>query len=132
MRSRRARTRSRWSTRTARSGRSAFAAVDPSAPATITVAKTRFAVGEPITVSWTNALGNRYDWLDLHAADATPTTGRLWLWRYIDARIFGSARFKAEATGNWPLPPGRYRVTLCVDDGYDCLATTRAFRVVAS
>ena len=69
---------------------------------------------------------------DLHAADATPTTGRLWLWRYIDARIFGSARFKAEATGNWPLPPGRYRVTLCVDDGFDCLATTRAFRVVAS
>ena len=59
-------------------------------------------------------------------------TGRLWLWRYIDARIFGSARFKAEATGNWPLPPGRYRVTLCVDDGFECLATTQAFRVVAS
>ena len=93
-------------------GNSNHAVIEPSsqhsgtstnAPATITVSKTRFAVGEPITVSWTNALGNRYDWLDLHAADATPSTGRLWLWRYIDARIFGSARFKAEATGNWPL-----------------------------
>jgi exonuclease III len=113
-------------------GQSVFAAVDASAPATIAVSKSRFAVGEPITVSWTNALGNRYDWLDLHAATATPTTGRIWLWRYIDARIFGSARFKAEATGNWPLPPGRYRVSLCVDDGYACLATTHAFRVVAS
>ncbi len=111
--------------------RFAIAAVDPSAPATIAVSKTRFASGEPITVSWTNAPGNRYDWLDLYAADATPTTGRIWLWRYIDARIFGSARFKAESTGNWPIPPGRYRVSLCVDDGYVCLATTEPFRVTA-
>ena len=88
-------------------------------------------MGEPIVVSWTNAPGNRYDWLDLHAADATPTTGRIWLWRYIGARVFGSAPFKAEATGNWPLPPGRYRVTLCVDDGFVCLASTDPFRVVA-
>ena len=104
--------------------------VDPTAPATISVGRRRYAVGEPIVVSWTNAPGNRYDWLDLTAADATPTTGRIWLWRYIDARIFGSAPFKAEATGNWPLPPGRYRVSLCVDDGFDCLASTDAFRVV--
>jgi exonuclease III len=110
--------------------RAAFAVVDPTAPATISVGQRRYAVGEPILVSWTNAPGNRYDWLDLTAADATPTTGRIWLWRYIDARIFGSAPFKAEATGNWPLPPGRYRVSLCVDDGFDCLASTDAFRVV--
>jgi endonuclease/exonuclease/phosphatase family metal-dependent hydrolase len=110
--------------------RSAFAVVEPTAPATISVAQRRYAVGEPILVSWTNAPGNRYDWLDLTAADATPTTGRIWLWRYIDARIFGSAPFKAEATGNWPLPPGRYRVSLCVDDGFGCLASTDAFRVV--
>jgi hypothetical protein len=110
--------------------RAAFAVVDPTAPATISVGQRRYAVGEPILVSWTNAPGNRYDWLDLTAADATPTTGRIWLWRYIDARIFGSAPFKAEATGNWPLPPGRYRVSLCVDDGFDCLASADAFRVV--
>ncbi len=109
--------------------RSAFAAVDPKAPASISVAERRYAVGEPIVVSWTNAPGNRYDWLDLHAANATPTTGRIWLWRYIGARVFGSAAFKAETTGNWPLPPGRYRVTLCVDDGFVCLARTGSFRV---
>ena len=112
-------------------GPSAFAVVDPTAPATIAVvevAGSRWASRSPCRGRTRS--GNRYDWLDLHAADATPTTGRIWLWRYIDARIFGSARFKAEATGNWPLPPGRYRVTLCVDDGYDCLATTEAFRVV--
>ena len=110
--------------------RASFTVVDPRAPATISVAKERYAASEPIVVSWTNAPGNRYDWLDLHAANATPTTGRLWLWRYIDARMFGSAPFKAEATGNWPLPPGRYRVTLCVDDGFVCLAETESFRVV--
>ena len=110
--------------------RTTFTAVDPQAPATISVAEKRYEVGEPIVVSWTNAPGNRYDWLDLHAASATPSTGRIWLWRYIDARIFGSAAFKAEATGNWPLPPGRYRVTLCVDDGFECSARTEPFRVV--
>lgn len=109
-----------------------MALVDPAAPATIEVASRTYAVGEPIAVSWTNAPGNRYDWLDVHAADATPTTGRIWNWRYIGARVFGTASIKAEATGNWPLPPGRYRVSLCVDDGFVCLATTAAFRVVAS
>ena len=89
-------------------------------------------MGEPIVVSWTNAPGNRYDWLDLYAANSSPTTGRIWLWRYVDARVFGSAAFKAEATGNWPLPPGRYRVSLCVDDGYTCLGRTESFRVMTA
>jgi hypothetical protein len=108
------------------------ALVDADAPATIVVSSRTFAVGEPILVTWTNAPGNRYDWLDVHAADATPTTGRLWNWRYVGARVFGTTAVKAEATGNWPLPPGRYRVSLCVDDGFVCPATTQAFRIVAS
>jgi hypothetical protein len=108
------------------------ALVDPDAPATIVVSSRTFAVGEPIVVTWTNAPGNRYDWLDVHAAAATPTTGRIWNWRYLGARVFGTTAVKAEATGNWPLPPGRYRVSLCVDDDYVCLARTQAFRIVAS
>ena len=110
--------------------RAAFAAVDPQAPATIAVGRRRYAVGEPIVVSWTNAPGNRYDWLDLTAADATPTTGRIWLWRYIDARIFGSAPFKAEATGQLAAPTGPIPGDRSAsDDGFDCLASTDAFRV---
>jgi hypothetical protein len=108
-----------------------LAAVDPVAPATIDVSSRTYGVGEPIFVTWAGAPGNRYDWLDVHAASATPTTGRIWNWRYIDAAVFGSAAIKAEATGNWPLPPGRYRISLCVDDDYVCLATSRTFRVVA-
>jgi Endonuclease/Exonuclease/phosphatase family len=108
------------------------ALVEPGAPPTIAVSARRFDVGEPIVVTWTNAPGNRYDWLDVHAADATPTTGRIWNWRYIGGRVFGTAPIKAEATGNWPLPPGRYRVSLCVDDDYVCVATTRAFTIVGT
>jgi endonuclease/exonuclease/phosphatase family metal-dependent hydrolase len=108
------------------------ALVDPGAPATIEVSSQTFAVGEPIIVTWTNAPGNRYDWLDVHGAAATPTTGRIWNWRYLGARVFGTTAVKAEATGNWPLPPGRYRVSLCVDDDFVCLATTQAFRIVGS
>jgi exonuclease III len=107
-----------------------FATVDRGARATIAVSSQTYAVGEPIVVTWANGPGNRYDWLDVHAADATPTTGRIWNYRYIGARVAGTAAVKAEATGNWPLPPGRYRVSLCVDDGFACLATTPAFRIV--
>jgi hypothetical protein len=110
---------------------SALAAVDPAAPASIDVSARTYDVGDPIVVTWAGAPGNRYDWLDVHAADATPATGRIWNWRYIGARVFGSAAIKAEAVGNWPLPPGRYRISLCVDDDYACVATSRAFRVVA-
>jgi hypothetical protein len=62
--------------------------------------------GEPIRVGWFGAPGNRYDWLSL---------------------IRGC--FAPEA---WPLRPGRYAVGLCVDDDYDCIATSEVFRIVAS
>jgi endonuclease/exonuclease/phosphatase family metal-dependent hydrolase len=106
-----------------------FSVVDPAAPATITVSKHHFAVGQAIGVTWTSDPGNRFDWLGLTRGAGTPAVYPLLEWQYIQARIFGSARIDAGARGAWPLPPGRYRVSLCIDDDYRCIASTDAFTI---
>jgi hypothetical protein len=106
-----------------------FSIVDPSLPPTLTVSKRHFARGESIGVTWTNAPGNRFDWLGVTRGAGTPAVYPLLEWRYIQARIFGSARINAGARGAWPLPPGRYRVSLCIDDDYRCIASTAAFTI---
>jgi hypothetical protein len=105
-----------------------FVVVDPSAPATIVAAKGSFEVGEPVEVSWTNGPGNRYDWIALSPA-GTGAHGYL-VWRYVDARVIGTASIGRASDGPWPLPPGDYEVNLCSDDSYDCVATTPPFSVV--
>jgi endonuclease/exonuclease/phosphatase family metal-dependent hydrolase len=109
--------------------RSSLALVDRGAAATIRASARRYGRGESITVTWTGGTGNRYDWLALNRNCFDPTSCPLRQWRYIDGRVFGSARFTRGSTGSWPLRPGRYVVSLCVDDGFRCLATSEPFRV---
>ena len=103
--------------------------VDRAASATITTSASHYGSGEPITVSWTGGTGNRYDWLALNRDCFDPTACPLRQWRYIDGRVFGTARFTKGSTGTWPLRPGRYIVSLCVDDDYRCIATSARFRI---
>lgn len=106
-----------------------FVVVDPDAAPTIVAAKDEFAVGEAIEVSWTNGLGNRNDWIALTAAGKS---ARSYLtWRYIDARVLGTASIGRASDGTWPLPPGEYQVHLCTDDSYTCIASTQPFSVFA-
>ncbi len=48
----------------------------------------------------------------------------------VNAASIGSARFAPDSEGVWPLRPGRYVVGLCLDDDYDCIATSEIFRIV--
>ena len=48
----------------------------------------------------------------------------------MNAASIGSARFTRGSEGVWPPPPGRYVVGLCLDDDYDCIATSEIFRIV--
>ena len=109
-----------------------LAVVDRAAGATITTSAGRYAQGEPIQVSWTGGLGNRYDWLALTRNCFDPSACALRQWRYIDGRPYGSARFGKGSEGTWPLRPGRYAVSLCVDDDFRCVATSAVFRVAAA
>jgi hypothetical protein len=103
--------------------------VDPSAAPTVSVSKRHYARGEAIAVSWTGAPGNRFDWLGVTRGAGTPADYPLIEWRYVGSRIFGSGPINTGARGVWPLPPGRYRVSLCVDDDYRCIASSGAFTV---
>jgi hypothetical protein len=110
--------------------RSRIALVDRDARPTITTSGRRYEQGEPIRVTWTGGLGNRYDWLSLNRNCFDPATCPLRGWRYIDGAVHGSARFTPGSEGVWPVRPGRYAVSLCVDDDYRCVATSAVFRVV--
>lgn len=48
----------------------------------------------------------------------------------MNAASIGSARFTPDSEGVWPPRPGRYVVGLCLDDDYDCIATSEIFRIV--
>ncbi len=101
----------------------------------------RFAAGRPITVTWSNVPGNRWDWLGLYkATDANVATdgsipddsGDYLLFEYTNTAIEGRGRFsKTSQTGSasWPLPPGRYEARLMLDDGYRTVARSRPFTV---
>jgi hypothetical protein len=90
----------------------------------------RYIQGEPIDVEWFGAPGNRYDWLALNRNCFDPERCPLRGWRYVNAASIGSARFAPDSEGVWPLRPGRYIVGLCLDDDYDCIATSEIFRIV--
>jgi hypothetical protein len=111
---------------------SSVALVNRRKPATIRTLASRYEQGEPIEVRWKGGTGNRYDWLALNRDCFDPTSCPLRQWRYVDARPFGTARFTNGSEGVWPLRPGRYVVSLCVDDDYRCVATSKVFRVVGA
>jgi len=94
--------------------------VAPGAQPTVSVARRVFAVGEAISVNWRNDPGNRYDWLSVNARNGTPLTLDLLEWRYVGAAVDGHGTIGRRDHGDWPLPAGRYRVWLCLDDGYVC------------
>jgi endonuclease/exonuclease/phosphatase family metal-dependent hydrolase len=81
------------------------------------------ASGEPIDVGWTNAPGNRWDWIGIYKRGADPNVAYYLVWAYTDATIEGSVSLDESAEGKFPLPPGKYTAMLLVDDAYEAVAT---------
>jgi Endonuclease/Exonuclease/phosphatase family len=81
----------------------------------------RYAQGEPITVEWENAPGNRWDWIGIYAAGESDLYN-YWGFLYTDAASSGTVIFDAEALGETMLPAGEYEVRLMRDDWYVVLA----------
>ena len=92
----------------------------------IAVADDTLEGDQALEVSWRFAPGNRYDWLGVFRAGISAKVGSIKAWRYMDARIDGSARIAAgvRGAGPWPLPPGEYEVRVCLDDSYRCRVST--------
>jgi hypothetical protein len=85
--------------------------------------RSSYKPGEPITVAWRHAPGNRWDWVGVYPAGADPKGGDPGVWRHTQATVAGTTVLDANADGaGWPLAPGRYDVQLLLDDAYESLA----------
>jgi hypothetical protein len=106
----------------------------------ITTDKSRYAVGEPVEVSWDDGPANRWDWIGLYRADAAnPHKDDYLLWGYtgghesgaLPPSVSGSMTLDGSAQGSpWPLPPGRYVVHYLLTDQYNSAGSAR-FTVVS-
>lgn len=81
-----------------------------------------YASGAPITASWRNGPGSRWDWLGVYAHGADPLVDSYLGYVYTGQTVAGSVVIDEGAEGDWPLPPGTYDVHYLLDDGYTSLA----------
>ncbi len=81
-----------------------------------------YEVGEPLRMEWDWAPGNRFDWVAVapRGTGADSYVNYTYTGATVDGR--GAIDAHAEGEGTWPLPPGRYSLYLCVDDGYQQVA----------
>jgi len=100
-----------------------FWVTDPNAKPGVAVAQASVKSGDPVEVSWSNAPGNKFDWIGIYDA-ADPDLYNYLGYLYTNATIAGSTTFKTEDFGD-ALPPGDYEARLMRDDAYVELAIAK-------
>jgi endonuclease/exonuclease/phosphatase family metal-dependent hydrolase len=93
-----------------------------------------YAVGQPITVRWTDGPANRWDWIGFYRAGAAnPNKDDYLIWGYtgghdagaLPPSTTGEMVFGPDHQGTpWPLPPGRYVVHYLLTDQYHSVGHT--------
>ncbi len=104
--------------------RIAFWLEAPGSGPAVSTGKTEYAVGEPIDVRWSNARGERWDWIGIYRRHRDPHVANYLLWLYTGSTVEGQAVLDRYANGSFPLPAGRYSVYLLRDDGYALMASS--------
>jgi endonuclease/exonuclease/phosphatase family metal-dependent hydrolase len=87
----------------------------------VALQRSRLETGDAIDVRWTEAPGNRWDWVGVYAEGVDPQSdgAQPLVWRHTRATVAGTARLDATAEGEgWPLGPGKHKVCLFEDDAY--------------
>jgi hypothetical protein len=82
--------------------------------------KQTYAPGETLDATWSNAPGNRYDWLGIYKKDEASDDNYLYFF-YVNGSVAGSLELTKELMGD-ALEPGSYELRLELDDGYSRLA----------
>ena len=90
----------------------------------VSVDPARVRLGEPITVSFEDAPGNRRDWIGLYKAGESDTHRYLTYLYTGDGATAGQVTFDRSEHRN-KLPPGEYEAKLFLDNGYKELASAR-------
>jgi hypothetical protein len=84
--------------------------------------------GEGIDVRWSDAPGNRNDYVVLARVDGIAADEFDLPFAYISARPHGRMLLDSNnAEWGWPPAPGTYVARLMKDDGYEVLAESAAF-----
>lgn len=100
-----------------------FWITDPAAKPGVAVAQASVKSGDPVEVSWSNAPGNKFDWIGIYSA-ADPDLYNYLGYLYTSASVAGSVTFKTEDFGD-ALAPGEYEARLMRDDAYVELAIAK-------
>lgn len=100
--------------------RAPFWVHEPGKLPSIATDKVAYASGDPITVSWANAPGNRFDWLGIYAKD-DPAEDNYQYFFYVNSGVSGSLVLDKDMLGD-VLPAGAYDIRLMRDDAYMRLA----------
>ena len=95
---------------------------EPSDGPQVWTGKPTYTVGEGIDVHWTDAPGERWDWVGIYKRGANPHVAYYLLWAYTHNTIEGSLVLDDDDHGPWPMGAGKYSIYLLADDGYKLLA----------
>ncbi len=95
----------------------------PGATPEVDTSRRRYREGAPITVSWSGAPGNRFDWIGINRRGDDPSDGGYRTYLYTRSAVAGSATFDRTSSKRWPLPPGRYTAWLMVADVYRAIGS---------
>lgn len=107
-----------------------FWILDPDAAPAVGIAGARHAAGEPLPIAWSNAPGNRHDWVGIFDAAAADDSEAYVTYGYVGARSAGSMLLGPGTVEDaWPVPPGTYVARLMLDDGFRILARSAPFTV---
>jgi endonuclease/exonuclease/phosphatase family metal-dependent hydrolase len=103
--------------------RMAFWVEKPGASTVLRTSRPSYERGHGVPVSWSDAPGDRNDWLAVYRRGAVPGKASYLGWTYIGPQVAGSTVVNAAIRGvSRPLAKGRYTAYLLKDDGYDVLA----------
>jgi endonuclease/exonuclease/phosphatase family metal-dependent hydrolase len=105
-----------------------FAIVEPGARPSLSVETALVAAGDPVRVSWSNAPGNRHDWIGIFKSGDASASGYL-AYRYTEALFDGVMEIPTLASGEL-LAPGSYELRLMRDDSPTLMARA-AFQISA-
>jgi hypothetical protein len=100
--------------------RSSFWLLAKDAEPEVAIQQKKIKHGMPVTASWRNAPGMKFDWVAIYKAGETNPMNYVG-YVYTDATVEGSKAIGKDALGA-DLEPGKYEVRLLKDDCYDTLA----------
>lgn len=115
---------------------SSFWMIPANAIPKITVSPNPAKTGQPVTITWSYAPGNRLDYLRINPVGSKKLAWGEAVRLYLHSQVNGQMTYDPKNVkgnwlawhvgeeGKWPLSPGRYEINLMLDDGFTQLAST--------